>query len=968
MAGRSVAGGGIFPPLGETTIGSSRPGARARKQRALKPSLSTLELEARQAALRARIEASAAPAAKKARMVAPEDEVGDCATMLAALQDATEAVLDVLDAEGAKHAAALKAARAERQARRGEALKMAEENAALKEENAALKAAIAERLAGHGPPGAAPPSETKERGGKKLRRLSACLSFRDRKFDANEKAQMFFERILDFVAAKNKLDETARRVLPQNFMNAFASFKREDLAVQMPLTPPIGVSNAASMSLDEVYLAAERARPEFAKLMNAIVVNAGVEPDAPVIVDGRPLGYKQLESAPLKGRARAREKIEDDYRGQARRLCDCVRCSVIVNSEAQLIAVAQALEDSAAAPDGVEFKVVKLKNRFKEPLYNGYRDALYSIRVRVPGTDAWHVCEMQLHLAEIIAHKSATHVLYEFFRSYFAGNMEAVDERMQVLIALGGCVGASASLGDFVQEVAKGDDEQHMQQLEFMLCSMLGEHALALKVREGRIRLVKARQKSGGGRRDRTLRFALLEHYTQYANLCRTAGLFNEAESTYESTYQSLFDEFGDEHPLTLECASGLARLLRETQRFAQAQPWYLYLFHTKQRLLGPDDPSTLYSGQGLANLLRETGKFAEAESLYRDVLARQTRVIESRPSHHGTASFRSSPAIPARELPGDNGANLAEMVIEEIQRVAQRSGRRPDLLRAFEELDSNGSGRISEREFTDELRRLGFDIRSDDLRKLIARFDVDGDGKVDYPEFCNAACSERGRGTLRGELGLTRADVDHSRVWLAQALIGQTRGYDADGADGADAMTAKLAEAEQLLQAANESHKSNLGAEHPDTLCSQRELAFLQMRKGHFARAEAEFAVVHDALTIRLGENHPNTRIAAMGRALAMLRLRRFDEAKPIIVRVSELNRAHLVRQYPDLALPTGDDLGAWEECCDEFQLTYGVGHLASQWTRNRFAILLLDAGRHEEAIEHLTTTHTQRRQRRCA
>ena len=960
MAGRSVAGGGIFPPLGETTIGSSRPGARARKQRALKPSLSTLELEARQAALRARIEASAAPAAKKARMVAPEDEVGDCATMLAALQDATEAVLDVLDAEGAKHAAALKAARAEREARRGEALKMAEENATLKEENAALKAAIAERPAGH-PPGAAPPSETKERDGKKLRRLSACLSFRDRKFEANEKAQMFFERILDFVAAKNKLDETARRVLPQNFMNAFASFKREDLAVQMPLTPPIGVSNAASMSLDEVYLAAERARPEFAKLMNAIVVNAGVEPDAPVIVDGRPLGYKQLESAPLKGRARAREKVEDDYRGQARRLCDCVRCSVIVNSEAQLIAVAQALEDSAAAPDGVEFKVVKLKNRFKEPLYNGYRDALYSIRVRVPGTDAWHVCEMQLHLAEIIAHKSATHVLYEFFRSYFAGNMEAVDERMQVLIALGGCVGASASLGDFVQEVAKGDDEQHMQQLEFMLCSMLGEHALALKVREGRIRLVKARQKSGGGRRDRTLRFALLEHYTQYANLCRTAGLFNEAESTYESTYQSLFDEFGDEHPLTLECASGLARLLRETQRFAQAQPWYLYLFHTKQRLLGPDDPSTLYSGQGLANLLRETGKFAEAESLYRDVLARQTRVIESRPSHHGTASFRSSPAIPARELPDDNGANLAEMVTEEIERVAQRSGRRPDLLRAFEELDSNGSGRISEREFTDELRRLGFDIRSDDLRKLIAHFDVDGDGKVDYPEFCNAACSDV-------QLGLTRADVDHSRVWLAQALIGQTRGYVADGADGADAMTAKLAEAEQLLQAANESQKSNLGAEHPDTLCSQRELAFLQLRKGHFARAEAEFAVVHDALTIRLGESHPNTRIAAEGRALAMLRLRRFDEAKPIIVRVSELNRAHLVRQYPDLALPTGDDLGAWEECCDEFQLTYGVGHLASQWTRNRVAILLLEAGRHEEAIEHLTTTHTQRRQRRHA
>ena len=42
---------------------------------------------------------------------------------------------------------------------------------------------------------------------------------------------------------------------------------------------PVGGGNAASMSLDEVYAAAERARPEFEKLMNAVVVNAGVEPD-----------------------------------------------------------------------------------------------------------------------------------------------------------------------------------------------------------------------------------------------------------------------------------------------------------------------------------------------------------------------------------------------------------------------------------------------------------------------------------------------------------------------------------------------------------------------------------------------------------------------------------------------------------------------------------------------------------------
>ena len=238
MAGRSVAGGGIFPPLGETTIGSSRPGARARKQRALKPSLSTLELEARQAALRARIEASAARAAKQAHAIVLADEVGDCATMLAELQDATEAVLDERDAEHAKHAATLQAARAERQARKAEAQKMAEENAALKEENAALKTAIAEHLGGRRQgdaplvlttptaPVVAPPPGLKLQHASTRRRLSACLLPADHMFKANEKAQTFFEHILDFVAAKKKLDETAERVLPQNFMNRCASKAR----------------------------------------------------------------------------------------------------------------------------------------------------------------------------------------------------------------------------------------------------------------------------------------------------------------------------------------------------------------------------------------------------------------------------------------------------------------------------------------------------------------------------------------------------------------------------------------------------------------------------------------------------------------------------------------------------------------------------------------------------------------------
>ena len=49
------------------------------------------------------------------------------------------------------------------------------------------------------------------------------------------------------------------------------------------------------------------------------------------------------------------------------------------------------------------YSVVRLKNRFKDPLFNGYQDALYSIRVRIGDTDSWHVCEVQIHLAVSVA-------------------------------------------------------------------------------------------------------------------------------------------------------------------------------------------------------------------------------------------------------------------------------------------------------------------------------------------------------------------------------------------------------------------------------------------------------------------------------------------------------------------------------------------------------------------------------------
>ena len=132
--------------------------------------------------------------------------------------------------------------------------------------------------------------------------------------------------------------------------------------------------------------------------------------------------------------ARCKEKAVNEYDGDFSKLVDLVRCSIVVDMEDQLESVAGALLDTNAA----SYRVVRLKNRFKEPKFNGYRDALYSIAVRVSEVgDVWHVCEVQLHLAAVLAHKEQSHKYYEYFRGYFKGNVQAVESRMTVLETVG---------------------------------------------------------------------------------------------------------------------------------------------------------------------------------------------------------------------------------------------------------------------------------------------------------------------------------------------------------------------------------------------------------------------------------------------------------------------------------------------------------------------------------------------------
>lgn len=95
---------------------------------------------------------------------------------------------------------------------------------------------------------------------------------------------------------------------------------------------------------------------------------------------------------PLKDRARAEQKIAEDYRGNPAHLCDILRASIVCRD------MAEAQRTLAAI--GELGEPVRIKDRFSRPRETGYRDA--NVNLRLPGG---HIAEVQIHLEPMLEAK-----------------------------------------------------------------------------------------------------------------------------------------------------------------------------------------------------------------------------------------------------------------------------------------------------------------------------------------------------------------------------------------------------------------------------------------------------------------------------------------------------------------------------------------------------------------------------------
>jgi tetratricopeptide (TPR) repeat protein len=156
--------------------------------------------------------------------------------------------------------------------------------------------------------------------------------------------------------------------------------------------------------LTDLYIAAEMAQSEFKNLVESLGQSV--------------VGFSKgdIEVAPIKQRARASQKAQEEYTyripgpGEAW-LYDVLRASVICKSYKQMSDVNKFLKESV--------HIVDCQNRFATPQFDGYRDILYYVSVPYKDELAF-ICEIQVHHKEFKKHFGVnSHKAY--FRPYFAG-------------------------------------------------------------------------------------------------------------------------------------------------------------------------------------------------------------------------------------------------------------------------------------------------------------------------------------------------------------------------------------------------------------------------------------------------------------------------------------------------------------------------------------------------------------------
>lgn len=385
-----------------------------------------------------------------------------------------------------------------------------------------------------------------------------------------EETKEFLSSLSGFLKIRDTLDEVALTMLPEGLANQYENMT----AVEGPLVQKIIKKNDSTSPttikeiFDQLYAVAEEAKLALDRFGRDLVMStSNDDPDQKkcweyFTEDNKQLSleYYPYSAAPLKGRARAEEKAKNEYDGSGERLLDLVRASFIVDSEEKLNDIFQHLfEAHKSSNTGVE--ILRFKNRYHYPTFSGYRDALFNLKIITESGNEM-IVELQIHLVQIMAHKMESHKYYEFFREFFAGNMDVVDNRMKILSSLGKRSNVLSNTDDdefkmemniIIQKLADSGEISDLDSLENLMSgNMLADYDLAIICAKAKINALEKNQ-GGQDNRHRVLeaKFFLGQHIFYQSVLQRTS--FKKAKKVFALVRDGFEELYG-----TSKCQGGL--------------------------------------------------------------------------------------------------------------------------------------------------------------------------------------------------------------------------------------------------------------------------------------------------------------------------------------------------------------------------------------------------------------------------
>ena len=415
------------------------------------------------------------------------------------------------------------------------------------------------------------------------------------------------------------------------------------------------ISGKAVHTLQDLYQAAEQARPVYEQILQTLVKETAV---------GSSTAATLVFPEGLKGRGRAIEKIRDDYTRRepgpgASWLYDVVRASVLVSNPEQVqacVAWLQQHEKQTTTPTGPSLVLVKAKNRFASPTLTGYRDIILHFGVLVHEKFT-HVCELQIHIEAMhqMSQDIKCHKYYEYFRSYFSGADESLSQRLHDLeaIAKGDHTIDSNWIVHFVEN--ENEDVERLDRLAKLFSEKLAEHDGALQCYEKgleiqkrkwgeesaevatclfNIALVQLRQ----GEHQKALEFHrqalairqsildknhqdMAKSYSGIARVLDDKGEHEESLKLFEKALSIVLNIFGEVHPDIAFIRGGMAVALKNLGKIQESLEMYQKTLDVQMQVFGPDHERTSITYSGMAKIYDRDGQYEKSLEMYQEAL-----------------------------------------------------------------------------------------------------------------------------------------------------------------------------------------------------------------------------------------------------------------------------------------------------------------------------------------------------------